>query len=134
MGSQNLFQQLEELHLIRSSLMPGEHFSFVLPPEDADVWFSLLEIHQAYNTTASSGLDGISESEKHCAPPRPCSARFAVKVQDSRIWFEVQVPSDAAHFRCANVSVKGENTSRDEQEFWQAIVREMLESDGQASE
>lgn len=132
MRAHSLFQQLQELHLIRSSLMPGEQFSFVLPPEDANVWSSLLDNHQACNTTPSPGLDSISDSEIPSAT-QPCQARFAVKVQGSQVWFEVQVPSETAHFRCTDLSVKGENISRSQQEFWQSMVREKMESDVQES-
>jgi len=133
MGSYNLFWQLQELHLIRSSLLPGEHFSFILAPEDTAIWSSLLE-NQAYNTTPATGPDSISDSELHSTPPQPCQARFSVKVQGSQVWFEIQVPSNSAHFRCADVSVKGENISRDQQEFWQSTVRQKMESDAQESE
>ena len=133
MRETSLFQQLQELHLIRSSLIPGEQFSFVLPPEDADVWSSLLE-NQAYDTTPTTDPDSIPDSELHSTPPQPCQARFSVKVRGSQVWFEIQVPSNSAHFRCADVSVKGENISRDQQEFWQSTVRQKMESDGQESE
>lgn len=132
MGSEH-FRQLQELHLIRSSLLPGEHFSFVLAPEDAAVWSSLLE-NQTYDTTSTTGPDSMSDSELHSTPPQLCQARFSVKVQDSQVWFEIQVPGNSAHFRCADISVKGENISRDQQEFWRSTIREKMESDGQASE
>ncbi|KAL4068862.1 hypothetical protein V8B97DRAFT_2110536 [Scleroderma yunnanense] len=116
-----LFHQLQEFHLIRSSLMSGEHFSFVLPPEDTVVWSSLLDA-QTYNTITTS-LDGT-----------PCQARFFVQVQNSHVWFEIQVPDDSTHFRWTDVFVRGENISRDLQEFWQSTIQQKMDSEVQESE
>jgi hypothetical protein len=120
--SLTLDQQLQELELIQCSLLPGELFTFILPPEDAAIWTSLLESRSSAGGTHS---DGNSDSTDP-----PCQPRFQIRVSGARIWFEVELPSikrtTSTTQAQVNISVKGENISRGVQERWQAAVREKM--------
>ncbi|KIK94393.1 hypothetical protein PAXRUDRAFT_451946 [Paxillus rubicundulus Ve08.2h10] len=111
-----LDQQLQELELIQCSLFPGELFTFILSPEDAATWTSLLESRSSVGGTRSDGV----------ATEPPCQARFQIRVSGARIWFEVELPSYKRTQAQVRVSVMGENISRGVQERWQAIVREKM--------
>jgi hypothetical protein len=119
-----LDQQLQELELIQCSLLPGELFTFILPPDDAAVWTSLLESRSSVGGTHSDG-DGDGDGTDP-----PCQARFQIRVSGARIWFEVELPSSKRTTSTtqaqARISIKGENISRDVQERWQAAVREKM--------
>ncbi|KAG1836171.1 hypothetical protein DFJ58DRAFT_669938 [Suillus subalutaceus] len=111
-----LDSQLQELQLIQHSLLPGESFSFVLPPEDSRIWTSLL--HSFNTPTALPSLPS----------PVP-QVKFQVKVVDARISFEVQFPGRYPEDSDVNVpfiSVNGENISGDEHRRWRAFVQEKL--------
>ncbi|KAI6104535.1 hypothetical protein EDD16DRAFT_1841704 [Pisolithus croceorrhizus] len=103
--------QLQELQLIRCSLLRGEVFSFVLPSEDMITWTSLLDV-------LDSGVDG--EIELPTKGTSLCSATFSVKVAGLPVWFEVQVPEGP--IERSDVLVRGENISRYQQERWQSII------------
>ncbi|KAI6159249.1 hypothetical protein EDD17DRAFT_907587 [Pisolithus thermaeus] len=107
--------QLQELQLIRCSLLRGEVFSFVLPSEDMITWTSLLDV-------LDSGVDG--EIELPTKGTSLCSATFSVKVAGLPVWFEVQVPEGP--IERSDVLVRGENISRYQQERWQSIVSESI--------
>lgn len=115
-----LDSQLQELQLIQHSLLPGESFSFVLPPDDSRIWTSLLH---SYNTTPST-IPSLPS-------PVP-QVKFQVKATDARIFFEVQFPerypedSDVDIAQVPLVSVNGEGMSRDEHHQWRAFVQERL--------
>ncbi|KAG2116166.1 hypothetical protein DEU56DRAFT_173236 [Suillus clintonianus] len=114
-----LHSQLQELQLIQHSLLPGESFSFALPPEDSRIWTSLLH---SFNTASLPPLPD----------PVVSLARFQVSATDTRISFEVQFPErypqdsavDAA--QAPLVSVNGEGISREEHHRWRAFVQEKL--------
>ncbi|KAG1750298.1 hypothetical protein EDD22DRAFT_957967 [Suillus occidentalis] len=116
-----LDSQLQELQLIQHSLLPGESFSFVLPPDDSRIWTSLLH---SFNTTTPSTLPPLTS-------PVP-QVKFQVKAADARIFFEVQFPerypedSDVDIAQVPLVSVNGEGMSRDEHHQWRAFVQERL--------
>ncbi|KAI9066477.1 hypothetical protein FKP32DRAFT_1542034, partial [Trametes sanguinea] len=102
---------LEEIHLLRCSLLPGELIAFT---EDAATWEALLD---AYATDPD-------------AKPAPVEqpVRFAVRAEDSDIWFDVTLPSDyGEEGRMPAIDVKGEHLGREEQQRWQAIVAEALQ-------
>ncbi|KAG1902693.1 uncharacterized protein F5891DRAFT_978580 [Suillus fuscotomentosus] len=105
-----LDSQLQELQLIQHSLLPGESFSFALPPEDSRIWTSLLH---SFNTAAST------TTLSSLLSPVP-QVKFEVKAADARIFFEVQFPerypedSDVDTARVPFISVNGEGISRDE--------------------
>lgn len=112
-----LRQQLKELQLIRCSLMPDETFSFVLDPQHAAIWTSLLDALDHH----ASGFGELAD------PAEPaCPAKICVKRPNARIWFEILLPSDAETLQCTNVSVRGENISREEQEHWRSVVRDKV--------
>ncbi|KAI6024547.1 hypothetical protein EDC04DRAFT_242418 [Pisolithus marmoratus] len=110
----SLDHQLRQLQRIRWSLKPGEVFSFILPSEDATFWSSLLDAFD-------NDVDG--EIELLVDRASPCAARFSVRVPGSPVWFEVQVP-EGPTIGYSDVFVKGENVSRDQQEYWQSIIAE----------
>ncbi|KAG1783412.1 hypothetical protein EV702DRAFT_1191837 [Suillus placidus] len=103
-----------------SSLLPGESFSFVLPPEDSRIWTSLLH---SFNT-ATTALPSLPS-------PIP-QVKFQVKATDARISFEVQLPerhpedADVDTAQVPLISVNGDGVSRDEHRRWRAFVKERL--------
>ncbi|KAG1879645.1 hypothetical protein C8R48DRAFT_801443 [Suillus tomentosus] len=115
-----LDSQLQELQLIQHSLLPGESFSFILPPEDSRIWSSLLH---SFNTAASTTTLSSLPS------PVP-QVKFQVKTTDARIFFEVQFPerypedSDVDTAQVPFISVNGEGISRDEHHRWRTFVQE----------
>ncbi|KAG8219258.1 hypothetical protein J3R82DRAFT_97 [Butyriboletus roseoflavus] len=118
----NLFHQLEELHLIQSSLLPGEHFVFVFPPEDLTIWSSLLD--------AFMDAGGLDDAVLASLTHPPCQAHFQIYVVAAHISFEVELPPctnitdpDSSANAAASVSVKGDHVSRDAQERWHAEIR-----------
>lgn len=123
----NLVHQLQELHLIQSSLLPGERFAFVLPQEDLAIWTSLLDAF-----TDAGGLDSDAVIASLTGTHPPCQARFQMHVVAAQISFEVQLPpctdvtdleSESAINTTMSVSVKGDHVSRGAQEHWHAEIR-----------
>ncbi|KAI0354690.1 hypothetical protein OH77DRAFT_481040 [Trametes cingulata] len=102
---------LEEIHLLRCSLLPGELLTFV---DDAVNWEALLD---AYAVDPDAELLSL-----HHPPP------FDVKAVDSDVWFDVELPPEYGEDGAMpRVSVKGSHLGRAEQERWQAAVAEALE-------
>ena len=101
-------RQLEEIHIIFCSLLPGESLSFSLAADDARAWQTSLERCPDYTdlllpTTA---------------------AQFEVKVSGSSRWFEFILAEDyglAGQFHF-DVSVRGENVTRKEQAHWENLI------------
>lgn len=119
----NLAHQLEELHIIQSSLLPGERFAFVLPPEDLAIWTSLLD---AFTDAGGVDCDAVIASLTH----PPGQARFQMHVVAAQISFEVELPpcTDVMNLELAanaamSISVKGDHVSRDAQERWHTEIR-----------
>lgn len=119
-----LTRQLEEINLIKYSVLPDELLAFVL---DADKWTSLLE---EYPCSVPTGK----------WPEELSNARFQVKVDSARLWFEVNVPREYPRGihegkNIPVISVKCEDVNREEQEKWQKIVeerwREVIDSEAQ---
>ena len=79
MSSHNLFPQLEELRLIRASLVGLKDSSLLFPRLKKQLCSLSYQKNQAYNTMATAGPESISESEMHYAPPQPYQARCSVK-------------------------------------------------------
>ncbi|KAG9312572.1 hypothetical protein JVU11DRAFT_6968 [Chiua virens] len=130
-----ILRQLNELHLIRSSLLPGEQFAFVLPPdsEDLGVWTSLLD---TFAEAGSFDDNGMITSLTH----PPCQARFEVHIAGAPVWFEITLPRctepvpesmsgatgvgvNADTLTTTTISVRGARLSRDDQIRWQSEVR-----------
>ncbi|KAI0789564.1 hypothetical protein C8Q75DRAFT_718580 [Abortiporus biennis] len=112
-----LNHQLEELNLLKCSLLEGESLTFIPPYDpDAESWKLLLDSY-AEGTLAGKSL-----------PSTP--ARFQVKSSSSRIWFEVELPLDYASGSSAAtplqsmISVRGDEITRSEQEHWQKFINE----------
>jgi len=113
-----LSRQLEELNLLKHSLLPGEEFISAPPSEGPDHWADLLE---AYPENA----DSIEVA--HVLPP----AHVQIRANGTDVWFEIRLDedyeggnSDSARF---SVSVKGETLARREHEAWQVFVKEKME-------
>ncbi|KAI0368939.1 hypothetical protein BV20DRAFT_968758 [Pilatotrama ljubarskyi] len=103
---------LEEVHLLRCSLLPGELLQFT---EDAAIWEALLD---AYSTDP----EGVDLPLVDSAP------RFEVKTEDNDVWFAVSLPQEYGKAGAMpHVAVKGSNLGRADQERWQAAVAEALE-------
>lgn len=101
-------QVLEEVHLLKCSLLPGELLVFL---DDRTGWNDLLE---------SYTLDQDCELTDHSST----AAHFQVKLESSSaVWFDVELPQDyGAGGHMASVAVKGDHLGRAEQERWQGIV------------
>ncbi|EIW87429.1 hypothetical protein CONPUDRAFT_69642 [Coniophora puteana RWD-64-598 SS2] len=114
MSFPNLSKQLEELNLIRFSLLPDELLVFV---EDEEKWMTL--------------LDGYADDDesRQDTPARP--ARFQVKSLSARMWFEITLAPGHPHDKSETekslhgVTVHGENMSQEKQQRWQGIISEV---------
>ncbi|KAI0081110.1 hypothetical protein K474DRAFT_1614167 [Panus rudis PR-1116 ss-1] len=105
-------QQLEEINLLKCSLMQGEQLVFDLSSEDAVRWESLLTSYPEHTPVDDEHL--------------PC-ARFQVRVEGSRVWFDVEIPKDYPEKSCAMsamISVRGDTITRQEQEHWRNVIAE----------
>ena len=113
---------LEEIHLLKCSLLPGELLEFT---EQAALWNDLLD---AYALDADCDCDallaqGIPDSDS-CVQQGP--SHFQVKLEAADVWFDVALPHEygAGPGELPLVSVKGDHLGRAEQARWQAIVAE----------
>jgi hypothetical protein len=113
MDADTLTKQLEELHLIRCSLLPGELLTFI--GGDSEAWTELLDNHASATPTSNQFQSTLSP------------AHLQLKVEAANVWLEVRMPSqymgDLRDSR-PSFSVKGENISRSEQESWGRIIAE----------
>ncbi|PCH34347.1 hypothetical protein WOLCODRAFT_63598 [Wolfiporia cocos MD-104 SS10] len=116
LAAATLARQLEELHLLKCSLMPDETLQFTSVSEDSDRWSQLLESY-ADNPDA----DAVNEQ---CEEP----VRFTVKVNGLDIWVAAELSHayNGEHIGDNYVSVtfKGSRLGRAEQAQWQAIIDE----------
>lgn len=107
-----LAKQLDELQLIRCSLLPGELFTFI---EDTKIWSELLEAH------------GMGTGLPDLVPASP--AHIRIQIESARLSFGVMIPFQYAG-NLADTSplftVKGDSLSRDEQERWQNVIKNKL--------
>ncbi len=106
-----LHRQLEELNLVKCSLLPGEELIF----NDPAVWESLLDTYPDSPTT------------NFTLPASP--ACFQVKTNGSSIHFEVELPKEYGESlgkTLPRISVKGDGITRVEQERWQSLVKEQV--------
>ncbi|KAF8523566.1 hypothetical protein JB92DRAFT_3109991 [Gautieria morchelliformis] len=103
-------QQVEELVLLKCSLLSDEALEFVLSRhEDVEAWTQTINAH----------------SEGETLPLHvSCPARFTVKIRDIPIWFEIYFPAEypleTTEFE---ITVRGYNISRTEQQRWQDIIQ-----------
>lgn len=111
-------RQLEELNLVKYSLLKGEELLFI---DNANTWEALLESYP--NLT----LSGIPTAENKTSDLSP--AKFRITAQGSPIHFEVTIPreyngSDPGLDLSQIISVRGDEISRSAQERWQHVVVE----------
>ncbi|KAI0713116.1 hypothetical protein C8T65DRAFT_574048 [Cerioporus squamosus] len=110
---------LEELNLLKCSLLPGELLEFLA---DSAQWTDLLD---AYAHDPDSDLPNLSVSRW---PP----VNFQLKLEaSSDLWYEIALSPDygeGSPGQLPVVSVKGDSLGRAEQERWQRVVANALES------
>ncbi|KAI0313428.1 hypothetical protein OF83DRAFT_534839 [Amylostereum chailletii] len=112
---------LEELQLLKHTLLPDEILTFLLPPDDSAIWQRALEDPSASDTIDRSDL---------------CSdVSFSVRLSGSKkLWFQILL-SHAYPDVPPEIHVKGEMLGREDQARWQDIIREkMLEVEGSEGE
>ena len=112
-------RQLEELNLLKYSLLKGEELLFI---DNAQAWETLLE---SYPDLTSTTLSGITPTESNDLS----SAKFRITAQGSPIHFEVTIPreyngSEPGVNLSQIISIRGDQISRAAQERWQHIVVE----------
>ncbi|KAH9486039.1 RWD domain-containing protein 2B [Psilocybe cubensis] len=107
MLSESITRQLEELQLIKCSLLPDEELRFI---DDNSGWTEALD---AYS------LD--PDSTHRLESP----ALFSIRLIGYKTWFEVAF--SAAGGRGSAVSVKGEDMSRSQQDWWNSFISNKLE-------
>ena len=117
-----LSRQLEELSLLKHSLLPGEEIVPVIPSGHRDGWQALLESWQEDGETADL------ERAVHALPP----AHFRIQAGGVDVWFELRIDEqyDGRALQGETgytVSVRGETLGRKDQEAWQAFVKEKME-------
>lgn len=119
-----LSQQLEELILIRCSLLPGEQFNFLdpiscSPDNEAIRWESL----------AAEGIVTAVDDMDSLSP-----ARFQVAVDGASVSFEIDYQGYDGECMTVNdcISINGDNLSRAAQENWREIIREKLKGVAEA--
>ncbi|EMD32605.1 hypothetical protein CERSUDRAFT_68618 [Gelatoporia subvermispora B] len=112
---------LEELHLLKYSLLPGEDITFVPNTDDAAWWETTLD---AYSRDAN------------VLPAAPLSApRFELKIDHAPVRFQIELPPSyggelddgTPDVTRPLVSVRGDSISRSEQERWQVLVNETID-------
>ncbi|THH31030.1 hypothetical protein EUX98_g3168 [Antrodiella citrinella] len=117
----NITRQLEELTLLKCSLLHGEELSFIPPSNDSERWQTLLDAYP-----------GEPSHSSHLGYPES-AAKVQVKSSGIPLRFEVQIPSDYgapgtvaawSEEPAAMVAVRGDQISRADQERWQRVVRE----------
>ncbi|OJT09570.1 RWD domain-containing protein 2B [Trametes pubescens] len=102
---------LEELHLLKCSLLPGELLSFT---EILAAWETLLD---SYSLDPDAELRALHHA-----------VQFEVRAEDSDVWFGIELPPGyKERGTMPIVSVKGHNLGRAEQERWQTVVAEAIE-------
>lgn len=113
-----LLRQLEEIHLLKCSLLPGESITFDPDFQGIDEWSALLDSFSQGGDTAQLA-----------APSSP--ARFRIRAENRSIWFDVELPTgyrddDSSNVQLPVVAVRGDELGRTEQEQWQVFMREAL--------
>lgn len=108
----NLLKQLEELHIIQCSLLPGEELSLVLPPDERQQW--------------ENAILSFRESSK--APPsvQPPSStcRFQIIVANAPARVEIEFPIDYPGGGFADTYVRGDELNRSGQEELQRVIKD----------
>ncbi|KAF8332529.1 hypothetical protein F5887DRAFT_894449 [Amanita rubescens] len=117
MDEKTIAQQLEELQLIKCSLLPNEIMHFI-DDDNHSIWAHLLD---DYEMSVGSN-EAISQRAARKIRP----AEFLIKLDgQTKVWLEVKMPDVRGESsRDALVSVKGDRLSRAEQERWRCVIRE----------
>lgn len=118
MSSTTAARKLEELHVLKCSLLPGEQLVFVPRSDGTDFWGTLLE---SYADDPEVSLDPSVDSDP---------IHFQLKVERIPVWLEVELHSEygGSDIRdgLVRVTVRGANMGRTEQERWNTIVKESI--------
>ena len=117
-----LSRQLEELSLLKHSLLPGEDLFHITLSDNQDGWQALLESWQESGDTADL------ERAAQALPP----AHFRIQAESVDVWFELCLDEEydggaQQGPQGYTVSVKGGTLGRKDQEAWQAFVKEKIE-------
>lgn len=125
-----LSRQLEELSLLKHSLLPGEALIPASPSDHQDGWQALLESWQEDGDTTVTDL----ERAAHALPP----AHFRIEAAGVDVWFELRLGEEYVGPQRGlsqyTVSVKGATLGRADQAAWQAFVKEKMAEVQQDSE
>ena len=110
----SLYRQLEELQLVKCSLLPGEEFNF---SEDCEVWTKLLD---SYTETPD-------QVDPHSVLPTTC---FQINLQEWKsVWFAIELPRgypENGSRPIVTVRMQGDDFSRADQERWKDLVGDKL--------
>lgn len=112
-----IIEQLEELDLIRYSLLPDEIFAFLQPNESGQKWSQLLE-------NRTDICDKSLLEKNYCLEP----CLFEVKVASTGLAFQVQFPLTYPKSGIPEISVRGDHLKRIDQERWQLLIKEELKN------
>ncbi|KAF9812518.1 hypothetical protein IEO21_06157 [Rhodonia placenta] len=116
-----LAHQLEELNLLKCSLLPGEEIVFVPLLDAPSDWSTLLATY-----AADPGADISSQAPTNIDP-----ARFQVKAEAIPVWFDVLLDPRYNGTTCTEghltVSARGADLGRTEQARWNAVIQECVE-------
>lgn len=111
-----LLERLEEIYLIRCSLLPDEIFSFLLDEQATREWVDILEKKEYLD------LD-----EEYLSTKDLSRCQFEVNVISAQISFLVSFPSSYPGESLPEISVKGDYLSRSDQQRWQSLIEENLD-------
>ncbi|KAF8578534.1 hypothetical protein K439DRAFT_1638744 [Ramaria rubella] len=101
-----LARQVEELVLLKCSLLPDEILDFITPHlSELEAWTEVIEAHSKGKMLSSQ----VS-----------CPASFTVKLRGSPLWFEIQFLNEyPVQTQDFNIAIRGYNISKAEQKRWQ---------------
>ncbi|KAF5384802.1 hypothetical protein D9615_000942 [Tricholomella constricta] len=109
-------KQLDELQLIRCSLLPDESLLIL---DDNETWTRLITAH------SEEDADALAEHRNLISP-----ARVEIKVKSARVFFVIELPLRYAGSLAETTptfAVKGDQITRVEQHQWQRFIEEKLE-------
>lgn len=114
-----LTQQIEELRLIRCSLLPEECFTFLLPPEQCEA------------------LESVFSGDILVADTIPIpQLRFQLKSNKYPVSFDVMVPASyngldsSPGRRLPSISIEGYDLTRRQHEHWGSVIAETFDAVG----
>lgn len=118
----HLSLQIEEIRLIKYSLLPGEVLVFL--DDFAHNWEPLLteDLEFTGPQADNSSINPTGASTPGASLSHP---HFAI---NSKLWFEIKLPDTYPDLDAPPlVSIKGEDITRHEQERWQTFTKQKLE-------